>query len=234
MNPAHVNDLMILVERSVRPVHASTAKKQKMREELLAHVTSVFEEELANQGSDRLALETTRRRFGEPAELTRRLQESVSPLDRYTASVGTFFIGAGVPATRLALRYAALAMLPAIFMLWAFYVQGRLAEWPLISAGVVLSFGGVLLLRCLRNVLFTASRRSWGSAALLLLAAWLLVPGVTLAICLLMSGDWRASLANVPPLLVPALLTPAVLSWAAYLITLASRSAAQWEALRIE
>jgi hypothetical protein len=233
MNEAHLSDLMILVERAVRPVQAVTARKQKMREELLAHVTAVFEDEAAKLGDDRLALERTRQRLGDAAELTRELQDSVSRRDRYGASLEHFFMGAGVPKSRLALRYAGLGLLPAALMLWGFYVQGRLAEWPLALAGVVLAFCAIYLLHGVRDALFGTAGRSFLRAAPLVVAAWLLVPGVTFAVCLLMSGDWVASLSNVPPLLPPAIVTPAVLIWAAYVITVNTRPAARWESLQI-
>ena len=50
MNELTLTQLKIIVERAVRPVRASTARKRKMREELLAHVVGVFEEEGARLG----------------------------------------------------------------------------------------------------------------------------------------------------------------------------------------
>ena len=45
MNESTLIQLKIMVERAVRPVRASISHKRKMREELLAHVSDVFEEE---------------------------------------------------------------------------------------------------------------------------------------------------------------------------------------------
>ena len=59
MNESTLTQLKILVERAVRPVRASTARKRKMREELLAHVVGVFEEEAARLGGEEAALERT-------------------------------------------------------------------------------------------------------------------------------------------------------------------------------
>jgi hypothetical protein len=83
MNDAILIQLKILVERAVRPVTASTARKRKIREELLAHVSGVFEEELARLGDERAASERTALRFGNPAEVTRQLQESVPAGDGF-------------------------------------------------------------------------------------------------------------------------------------------------------
>jgi hypothetical protein len=73
--------LKIVVERAVRPLRASTSRKRQMREELLAHVSGVFEEEFAQLRDDRAALERTALRFGNPAEVTSQLQESVPASD---------------------------------------------------------------------------------------------------------------------------------------------------------
>jgi ATP-dependent Clp protease ATP-binding subunit ClpC len=89
MNESTLTGLKIIVERAVRPVRASIARKRKMREELLAHVVGVFEEEAARLGDDRAALERTALRFGDPTEVTSRLQESVPAGDR----IARFFEG---------------------------------------------------------------------------------------------------------------------------------------------
>jgi hypothetical protein len=81
MNELTLTEFKIIVERAVRPVRASVSRKQKMREEILAHVSSVFEEEAARLGDDRAALERTARRFGNPADVTSQLQESVPARD---------------------------------------------------------------------------------------------------------------------------------------------------------
>ena len=67
MNESSLIQLKITVERAVRPVRASTSLKRKMREELLSHVSKVFEEERARFGDDQVALERTVLRFGDPA-----------------------------------------------------------------------------------------------------------------------------------------------------------------------
>jgi hypothetical protein len=77
MNESTLTQLKIIVERTVRTVRASASRKRKMREELLAHVSGVFEAEAARFSDDRAALERTALRFGNPAEVTGQLQESV-------------------------------------------------------------------------------------------------------------------------------------------------------------
>src|ERR1700736_6369244 len=84
MSELILTQLKVLIERAVRPVRASTSRKRKMREELLAHVMEVFQEETAKLGDERAALRQTEQRFGTPAELTAQLQESVPASDTST------------------------------------------------------------------------------------------------------------------------------------------------------
>src|SRR5262249_19674230 len=81
MNESTLTQLKIIVERAVRPVRASTSRKRKMREELLAHVVGVLEEEAAKPGPTQAAVERTARRFGNPAEVTGQLQGSIPASD---------------------------------------------------------------------------------------------------------------------------------------------------------
>jgi hypothetical protein len=103
MNETSLTQLKIIVERAVRPVRASTLRKRKMREELLAHVSGVFEEESAVLEDDRAALERTALRFGNPTAVTNQLQETVSVGD----SIMRFWEGRPEESTlRGALRLA--------------------------------------------------------------------------------------------------------------------------------
>lgn len=90
MNKSTHTHLKIMVERVVRPVPAGTARKRRMREELLAHVTAVFEEEAARLGDVQAALKRTEERFGNPDELTGQLLKSVPAKDfsdRFMAAI---------------------------------------------------------------------------------------------------------------------------------------------------
>jgi hypothetical protein len=77
-----MKDLKIHVEHTVRPVRASNLRKDRMREELLAHLTQIYQEEFARLGDESEAVAQARRRFGEPAEVTRALQASVPGWER--------------------------------------------------------------------------------------------------------------------------------------------------------
>jgi hypothetical protein len=76
--------LMKHVERAVRPVRADRNRKLQMREELLAHLTALVDEERQRTGDDEAALAAAAARFGDPAALARELDASVGAWQRYS------------------------------------------------------------------------------------------------------------------------------------------------------
>ena len=60
-----MNEFMVLVERAVRPVQAGPKKLTRMREELLAHLMAIYEEELARLGDESAARAEAIWRFGD-------------------------------------------------------------------------------------------------------------------------------------------------------------------------
>lgn len=70
------------VERVVRPIVASEPRKNRMREELLGHLTNLYEQELARSRNEDQATAAALTRFGTRSELTRDLQKSVPPVER--------------------------------------------------------------------------------------------------------------------------------------------------------
>src|SRR5262245_19138182 len=101
-----MKELMVHVERAVRAVHASPARKRRMRQELLAHLTGLVEEEKARGGDERQALARALERFGDPAELSRDLQAAVPRLEHRLSQL--FFRGPGEGGLRYGARIAAL------------------------------------------------------------------------------------------------------------------------------
>jgi len=73
---------MRVVERVVRPVRAGIAHKRKMREELLAHLAAIYDEEQALLNDPAAALKAAAARLGDPAELARELQDAVPAKER--------------------------------------------------------------------------------------------------------------------------------------------------------
>jgi hypothetical protein len=76
-------ELMVAVERAVRPVRAGGARKYRMRQELLAHLTASYEEERAKLGDDRAAVEAAVRRLGDPTEITKEMQATVPLVEQF-------------------------------------------------------------------------------------------------------------------------------------------------------
>jgi hypothetical protein len=71
------------VERAVRPVRSSQRTKDRMRAELLEHLESLYNQELARSGDEAAALDAATRRFGDTSELTGELQASVPQLEQW-------------------------------------------------------------------------------------------------------------------------------------------------------
>lgn len=178
MNELTLTQLKILVERAIRPVRANFGRKRKMREELLGHVTGVFEEEYATLGDERLALEQTAQRFGQAADLTEQLQAAVPAGD----AIDRFFSGQpGESTLRAATRLAAwnLALSVMVFIA-ATVLSGLATVWP--KEAILFTVFSILLLpifmflltfatEWIRQALHEPARRSKLKATLLT-AGW--------------------------------------------------------------
>src|ERR1700722_7000041 len=77
-----MKQLMIYVERIVRPIRAAESRKLQMRQELLAHLQLAIEDERAHGSDEATAIEAAVQRVGDPAELTRQLQRTVPWVQR--------------------------------------------------------------------------------------------------------------------------------------------------------
>jgi hypothetical protein len=245
MNESTLTRLKILVERAVRPVQASAARKRKMREELLAHVVGVFEEE-ARLGDEQAALARTEERFGQAAELTVQLQASVPQSDRVERFFENLFGGSGESALRLATRFAvafgALTSVMLGIMILICILRGQGSEWltvarvPSLLAPVwtaFISFCGTLLIHGMWQALYGPAGRSWLRAGLVAVAAWLLVPVSSFALCLAVMADIQKSLWEVVPLLPYGLMAPVVLVAVTYLVRSEFRDDREWTRLDI-
>jgi ATP-dependent Clp protease ATP-binding subunit ClpC len=204
-----LTQLKIIVERAVRPVRASIARKRKMREELLAHVVSVFEEEAARLGDEGAALERTSLRFGNTAEVTSQLQESVPAGDR-----------SGESALRLAAILAAvlgaLSFVPLGITLLIHGQRGWLTVTRVPTLFVplwvaFLAFCGTLLTLAMRQALLGPAGPSWLRVGLVAVAAWLMIPVMAFAVGLAAMADIQKSLGEVVPLLPHGVLAPVAL-----------------------
>ena len=72
-----------IVAQVVRPIWASPSHKRLIHEELMMHVTSVFDEELDRLGDEEAAFQATRERFGVESELGSQLQDCIPRLERW-------------------------------------------------------------------------------------------------------------------------------------------------------
>ncbi len=105
MNDSVLNELKALVDRAVRPVRATFARKRGMREELLAHLTEIYDEEAARLRDEHAALERAKERFGNPEELTTQLQQAVPRVDRCWSVLENVGYRPSESAWRLAARH---------------------------------------------------------------------------------------------------------------------------------
>ncbi len=81
MNDATLRERNVIVERAVRPVRVSLARQRRIREKLLTHLVSIFEEQAEQLGDEGAALEQAKKRFGDPRERATQLQASVPRRD---------------------------------------------------------------------------------------------------------------------------------------------------------
>jgi hypothetical protein len=74
---------MKIVERVVRPLQANIARKRRMRDELLSHLSAIYDEELVRFDDPLSAVEAARERFGDAENLAVELQSTVPRRERW-------------------------------------------------------------------------------------------------------------------------------------------------------
>ncbi|MEX2317395.1 MAG: Clp protease N-terminal domain-containing protein [Pirellulales bacterium] len=183
---------MKLVERTVRPVRASTARKRKMREELLAHLTDIYREEQGRLNNPLAANDEAARRFGDPAQLSRELDRALPAHERRAHYIETW-VGWRAPETatkwmhRLALQVflvltavcsigiAAAVLIGGPDLLDGRFIRGVTSFVVLVSAGMPAL--GVLFFK-LRDAMFGVfgSRKSPTKVLLLQMLIAILTP----------------------------------------------------------
>jgi ATP-dependent Clp protease ATP-binding subunit ClpC len=219
-------ELMKAVERVVRPVRASLARKRRMRDELMAHVTALFDEEMRLPNSKGEALSRAVRRLGDPAELTAQLQQTLPAGDVIARFVDRLWIDAlHKPLLRRAGRNAAvvgLLILLAFSMAVPPFLPAVLNKgtWRLFAVFVMIGWFTLLLTSLafvftvlefgLRQTVFASTRRL-GFATLIGFASYLVIPATAFLACLALTGDAASSLDVATPAAGCALFAPLVL-----------------------
>jgi len=158
MNDVILRELKTVVERAVRPVRATMTRKRRMREELLAHLTAVFEEEAERLGNEQAALEQAKQRFGDPGELTTQLQQAVPRLCRCRSILENMGYRPSEPAWHLAVRHFLVMLL--IYSLWLPMMLAFENNWeipgPVEAQRIIaLVLVGAVLLVALFNVILS-------------------------------------------------------------------------------
>lgn len=248
MNEIMQNQLKIVVERAVRPVRATLARKRRMREELLAHMVSVFEEEVQRVGDDGAAFQEAKQRFGNPSELSSQLQETVPRTDRFSRfldEMGGWHAGESVlrQATRLAV-FTFVSFVPILVIVPpVLLVRGRsyaivplelfMAVAGVVVFGVVFAF--TLSVHGLHESLFRGtSARSLPLAAVSSLLSALVVPLAGLVLSWFATGDVAEGYAHFRFLWWSAILCPFVLIVLARQMAEEARYKSEWADLCIE
>jgi len=209
MNDAALKELKIVVEQAVRPIRATLARKRRMREELLAHLVSIFEEEAERVGDEQTALDQAKRRFGNPRELTGQLQESVSPWGRVRFVLETYTYQPGDSVLRLAaVSLLSMVLMIAGLLLAAMLVSllrarhddfGMLVHVSLATGVVMAAFSFVFLFlseRTARALCGEDAERSLSKVVLYCLASLVVFPALAFVTYLVLSFDLAASVAH--------------------------------------
>lgn len=112
-------DQLILVERVVRPLTTTTPRKRKIREELLAHLETIYEEEYTRLKEPDAAFRQASERFGNPADLSRELQRTIPFHERFSHRLERFYMWrAPESAAKYCFRLAAVTFLMIMLPMW--------------------------------------------------------------------------------------------------------------------
>ena len=194
-----MNALRVHVERAVRPIRANGLRKDRMREELLAHLTGVFEEELERLGDEGGAAREAIRRFGGAQDVSQELQAAVPRVEQLLHAnlpgLGqldhVFAPRVGESRRRLAWRMAAWQTLAGTAMVASVVAVAAIVREDQLLPRLVTFAAGAVLLFCGGHVLLSAvlapemsramDRVSADPRAWLGLAGWCVLSGIVVA-----------------------------------------------------
>ncbi len=246
MNEIAERELKIVVERTVRPVRATMVRKRKMREELLAHLTAIFEEEAETLGDEQAAFDQAKRRFGDSRELSVELQGPVSRWGQVGSIVEKYSFQSGESVLHLATASVLWMCLMAVAgLLAAVPVSvlrgksadfGMLAHVSLVTSVVMAAFTFLFLFlseRIARSLCGEESERSLSKVVLYCLASLTVFPALASVTYLAMSLDLAASLAHLRFACYFAPTTPLIFLLMGRLMIEEIRYKQQWASLEI-
>jgi hypothetical protein len=154
--------------------------------------------------------------------------------------------GSGESVLRLAARFAAaFGVLTSVMlgiMILIHVLRGQGGEWLTVARvpsllappwAAFITFCGTLLIHGMWRALFGPAGRSWLRAGLVAVAAWLLVPFSSFALCLALMADIQKSLWEAVPLLPYGVVAPVALVAVTCLIRLQFRDDREWARLDI-
>jgi len=224
------------------------ARKRRMREELLAHLTAIFEEESAKLADERAALDQAKQRFGDPRELTGQLQETVSRWDRLARlSQSAELRKPHESLLHFAGRITMLGFMfsapPLLILLPILHICGRQNELPigvrtLLSIGILnipLTLGFILLTDGMYRALYREpSRRSWRQAAVYGLLSLTFFPAIAFLWCWSLTGNLAMSCAQLRLACCFAPLAPVLFALMARQAAEQLRYHEEWASLEVE
>jgi ATP-dependent Clp protease ATP-binding subunit ClpC len=248
MNDTTLNELKIVVERSVRPVRAYLPRKRLMREELLAHLTTIFEEEIEKLGDEQAALDQAKQRFGEPKELTNQLQETVPFWYRVCYYFEKWFYQPGEILLRRTGRIVLSFALGYAFMLLiigmpSLLIRGRLHEIGILlhvvfytyAATMILCAAVFILLESMAQTFFLEeSKHSLLKKMFYIFLSLLFFPAFGFLIYWMLTGDVSSSLVRMRVGCYLAPTAPLLFILMARQVSDEIRYKRQWSSLKID
>jgi hypothetical protein len=240
-------EFMVHVERIVRPIQAMDDRKDRMREELLAHLTATYEVEVARQGDAVLARSRAIASLGEPERLRQELQETVSRGGRWKAQFERLFNWhAPEPAWKYTLRAGVFSGLSILLLLPLVLLSSlRFGAQPALEAlrllvplaaliGVNVFVLGYLYFK-MRDALLGApwTKRSWARVGGCVLASSLTVEASLLFFLWNVSGDIESDLGLFAARSLICLALPLIGVWVAWSRGPQEIRHAMWECLEI-
>jgi ATP-dependent Clp protease ATP-binding subunit ClpC len=223
------------------------ARKRKMREELLAHLTAIFEEERQKADDEQAALDQAKQRFGNVRELSEQIQGAIPRREWFSyVTERILLFRNGESALTHSMRVAVsmflwfattLVLLPPVLLLRG--RQHEIVRLELAFVAAAIAFAGLffimtLLGHGLRRALFPrTSARSLLTASLYLLSSAPVVPVFGFLLASIATGDLAVGYAHFRSLCWSIVVVPVILVAAVWQIAKDAQNDNDWACLEI-